>query len=455
MKITSINPATEEVIKEFNEYSDKKINDCLKKTEKIFYEWRKTKFSQRSKLMYGLAKLLKEKAKEYGKIITLEMGKPITQAIAEVEKCSWVCEFYAENAEKFLKDKYIKTDAYLSYVSFEPLGPILSIMPWNFPFWQVFRFAAPAIMAGNVGILKHASNVPSCALKIMEAFLKSGFKEGVFTTLLISAKKAENLIRDKRIKGVTLTGSELAGQRVAEIAGREIKKTVLELGGSDPFIVLSDADIEKAAKIASQARNINSGQSCISAKRFIVEKKIAKKFIELFKDNLEKMKVGNPLNKETEIGPLAKQDIRVTLHNQVVQSIKLGAKVLLGGKIPDTKGYFYPVTLISNVKRNMPVIAEETFGPVAPVIIANDDEDAIRLANDTSYGLGASIWSKNIKKANNLAKEIEAGSVFINGMVKSDPRLPFGGIKLSGYGRELSEEGIKEFLNIKTIWCSK
>jgi succinate-semialdehyde dehydrogenase/glutarate-semialdehyde dehydrogenase len=386
--------------------------------------------------------------------MTLEMGKPIVQAEAEVDKCAACCDYYADHAEAFLAEQPSKTDASKSYVRFDPLGPVLAVMPWNFPYWQVFRFAAPALMAGNAGILKHASNVPRCALAIEKVFREAGFPQGLFTAPLLESRAIASLISDPRIVAVTLTGSERAGSAVAGQAGRELKKTVLELGGSDPFIVLADADLAAAAKAAADARLVNSGQSCIAAKRFIAVEAIADRFLDLFLDELRSRRMGDPLARETQVGPQARTDLRDELHKQVEESVKRGAKCLLGGEIPRGPGAFYPPTLLAGVDKGMPAFDQETFGPVAAVVRAKDEGDAVRLANDSSFGLGASLWTQDRARAEHLAAQIEAGAVFVNGIVKSDPRLPFGGIKRSGYGRELSEYGIREFVNIKSVWIA-
>jgi len=400
--------------------------------------------------MREAAQILRTRRAEYARTMTLEMGKPIVQGEAEVDKCAWACEYYADHAEAFLAEQPRETEASRSYVRFDPLGPVLAVMPWNFPFWQVFRFAAPALMAGNAGVLKHASNVPRSALAIEEVFREAGFPRGLFSTVLVGSSAVAGLIADPRIVAVTLTGSELAGSKVAEQAGHALKKTVLELGGSDPFIVLADADIGAAARTAADARLINSGQSCIAAKRFIVVEPVADQFLDRFLDELRSRRMGDPLVRGTQVGPQARIDLRDLLHEQVAESVKRGAKLLLGGEVPAGKGAFYPPTLLAAVDKGMPAFDEETFGPVAAVIRAKDEADAVRLANDSTFGLGASLWTEDRVRAERLAAQIEAGSVFVNGVVKSDPRLPFGGIKRSGYGRELSEYGIREFVNVKT-----
>jgi succinate-semialdehyde dehydrogenase / glutarate-semialdehyde dehydrogenase len=454
MDIRSINPATGEVLENFQEMTARDIDKILQTAYASFREWRNRPIVNRAERMREAARILRARKERYAKTMALEMGKPIVQGEAEVEKCAWVCEYYAEHGEEFLADQRRQTDASRSYVRFEPLGPVLAIMPWNFPFWQVFRFAAPALMAGNAGILKHASNVPRSALEIEEVFREAGFPEGLFGTILAGAGRVSAIIADPRIRAVTLTGSDDAGTKVAEQAGRELKKTVLELGGSDPFIVLEDADVPKAAKTAAEARLINSGQSCIAAKRFIVVEKVADRFAEIFVSEMKSRKIGNPLDRTTQVGPLARHELREALHQQVDQSVKRGAQLLLGGRIPEDRGAFYPATVLAGVQKGMPAFDEETFGPVAAIIRAADEADAIRVANDSQFGLGASLWTEDRKRAERLVGEIEAGCVFVNEFVKSDPRLPFGGVKRSGYGRELSEYGLREFTNIKSVWMA-
>ena len=454
MSIQSINPATGEVLETFKETSREDLDRSLAAAHAAFLEWRTAPFATRAQRMREAARVLRTRRAEYARTMTLEMGKPIVQAEAEVDKCAWGCEYYADHAETFLAEQPRQTDASSSYVRFEPLGPVLAVMPWNFPFWQVFRFAAPALMAGDAAILKHASNVPRCALAIEAVFREAGFPRGLFSTVLVEAPAVAALIADPRIVAATLTGSDRAGSKVAEQAGRELKKTVLELGGSDPFIVLADADVAAAARTAADARLINSGQSCIAAKRFIVVEPVADEFLERFVDELRSRRVGDPVARETQVGPQARVDLRDALHRQVVESVKRGAKLLLGGEIPAGKGAFYPPTLLTAVDKGMPAFDEETFGPVAAVVRAKDEADAVRLANDSAFGLGASLWTRDRARAERLASQVEAGSVFVNGLVKSDPRLPFGGIKRSGYGRELSEYGIREFVNIKSVWIA-
>jgi succinate-semialdehyde dehydrogenase / glutarate-semialdehyde dehydrogenase len=449
----SINPYTYEVLNTFTEYSDSKVDDLLQKTNETFLQWKETSFSVRAVLMKKAANVLRLKKEQLATLITIEMGKLKIEAEAEIEKCAVCCEFYADNAEKFLLDEYIQSDATESYITYNPLGVILAVMPWNFPFWQVFRFAAPNLMAGNGGVLKHASNVSGCALAIEKIFDEAGFEKNLFRTILVSSRKMKPVIENKYIKAVTLTGSTPAGKSIASTAGNVLKKTVLELGGSDPYVILKDADIEQSVKACVTARLINAGQSCIAGKRFIVVKDIAEEFSNEFVKEMSSKKMGDPFDEANDLGPQAKNDLRDELHQQVAKSIDLGAKLRLGGVIPKGDGAFYPPTLLVNVKKGMPAFDEELFGPVAPVIIAEDEEDAINIANDTVFGLGSAIFSKDTQRAELIAKNrIRAGSCFVNTFVKSDPRLPFGGINESGYGRELSPFGIKEFVNIKTIF---
>jgi len=452
MAFQTLNPTTGAVEREFDEHSPEAVEAALDEVWRTFQEWRKVPFEQRAELMRAAARYLRANKTRFGELITREMGKPIIQAEAEVEKCAWCCDFYADNAAKFLTSNEVESTATRSYVAYDPLGPVLAIMPWNFPFWQVFRFAAPGLMAGNVGVLKHASNVPGCALAIEEVFREAGFPSGAFRSLLLPSSRVGDVISDDRIRAITLTGSDVAGAKVAEEAGRVLKKTVLELGGSDPFIVLADADLDEAAKTAVNARYQNAGQSCIAAKRFIVANEVAEEFTARFVDRVEQLRVGDPLERGTEVGPLAREDLRKGLEDQVERSLAMGASVAAGGRAIDREGYFYAPTVMTNVTPEMPVFNEETFGPVAAVIRAKDAEEAVALANDSKFGLGANLWTGDIETAERLAREIESGSVFINGMVASDPRLPFGGVKRSGYGRELGEFGIREFVNIKTVW---
>ncbi len=452
MTIQSINPATEEVMATFEEMSDAEVERALAQAQAAFEQWRTTSLTERAARLRQVAAYLRTHRDELARLATLEMGKPIVQAEAEIEKSALGCEYYAENAARFLAEEPIPTNAAESYVAYTPLGVILAVMPWNFPFWQVFRPIAPAVMAGNALVLKHSSNVPQCALAIEKVMREAGFPEGLFRTLLISGRKVERVVADPRIRLVTLTGSDDAGSQVAAVAGRHLKKTVLELGGSDPYVVLADADLDAAATTGAIARNQNSGQSCIAAKRFIVVESVADEFERRFVNAVAALKVGDPLDRTTNIGPLARDDLRDTLDRQVKATLAEGATVLLGGERRPGRGYYYSPTVLSRVTPAMVAFREETFGPVAAVIRAKDADEAIRLANDSIYGLGASLWSSDLARAQQLARRIESGQVFINGMVASDPRLPFGGVKRSGYGRELSGFGIRELVNIQTIW---
>ena len=452
MSIQTINPTTGEVLETFEPYNQRQINEALDQAHQAFLQWRATSFAERAKHLHSVASNLRDHKTELARLAVLEMGKSITEAEAEVEKCAWNCDFFAEHAERFLADEKIATNATESYVAFRPLGVVLAIMPWNFPYWQVFRFAAPALMAGNTTVLKHASNVSRVALEIERVFHEAGVPRGVLRTVLVPGSETSRLIEDPRIAAVTLTGSEAAGVEVAATSGQVLKKTVLELGGSDAFIVLEDADLDEAAQVAVTARFQNNGQSCIAAKRFIVVGSVAEAFEQRFAANTARLKVGDPLEYDTRVGPVARGDLREALDRQVQQSIRQGAKVLIGGKVREGQGYFYEPTILTNVTPEMSVFAEETFGPVAAVIHARDSEHAIELANDSKFGLGSNLWTRNLEQARKLAARIEAGGVFINGMTASDPRLPFGGVKSSGYGRELSSFGIQEFVNIQTVW---
>ena len=452
MPITSINPATGENLGDFQAHDDAEIERRLDRAEKSFQQHRGRPFQDRARLMMATASLLAREKDKFARIITLEMGKILRAAVDEVEKCERACRFYAENAERFLEDEPVQTQAARSFVRYQPLGAVLAIMPWNFPFWQVFRFAVPALMAGNVGLLKHAANVPQCALAIEDIFRRAGFDDGAFQALLIEARRAEMLIADPRVKAVTLTGSDRAGSAVGSTAGREIKKSVLELGGSDPFIVLSTADFENAVSTAVKARTINTGQSCIAAKRFFIADSIYDKFLEQFVERMRGLKVGNPLNDTTEIGPLATEQILNGVHDQVQKSIAAGAKLLTGGNRIQGAGFYYEPTVLADVPRESPAYREELFGPVASVFRVRDNAEAIKMANDSVFGLGASVWTNDAKEQELYVSELEAGMVFINGMVASDPRLPFGGVKRSGFGRELGATGIREFMNTKTVW---
>ena len=452
MGIASVNPATGETLKIFEPLTDEELATKLTLSATTFKKYRQTDFRQRSVWLNRAAAILEENKRQFAEIMTLEMGKPLKSAITEVEKCALVCRYYADNAAEFLKDAPAQTDASRSFVRYQPLGAILAVMPWNFPFWQVFRFAAPALMAGNVGLLKHASNVPQCALAIEAILREAGFPQGAFQTLLVGAERVAAIVSDPRIKAATLTGSEPAGISLAITAGKEIKKTVLELGGSDPFIVLASADLEQAAAVGTAARMLNNGQSCIAAKRFIVLEAVADRFTALLLERFRTLKVGDPLVADTDIGPLATPSILQDLDRQVRESLTAGATALIGGQPLGGAGNFYPPTILTNIAPGSPTALEEFFGPVALLFRVPDLETAIALANETSFGLGASAWTSNAEEQELLIDEIESGCVFINGMVKSDPRLPFGGIKRSGYGRELGCQGILEFVNAKTVW---
>ncbi len=451
--LQSKNPATLEVMKQFDELTDLELDMKLSSAHSAFLLWRDTSFEQRAALMKRMAFYLREHKGELARLMTLEMGKILAAGEAEIGKCALTCDYYAENAKKMLSNEQLATDASESYVEFDPLGVILAIMPWNFPFWQVYRFAAPALMAGNVGPLKHASNVPECAEAIEKAFIECGFPEGVFQNILLRSSRVEKVIRDPRIAAVTLTGSEKAGSGVAKVAGEELKKVVLELGGSDPFIVLDDADLSLACDVAVASRlQNNAGQSCIAAKRFIARRKVAEQFTQGVVERFKKLKVGDPLDSSTNVGPLATESVLNDVARQVDESVRLGAKILAGGRRIPGEGYFYEPTVLANVKKGMPAYDEEVFGPVLSIIVVDSDGEAVRIANDTQYGLGASLFTRDLMHAKKLIPQIEAGAVFVNGQVRSDPRAPFGGIKKSGYGRELSHYGIKEFVNIKNVW---
>src|ERR671919_2857597 len=454
MAIASVNPATGEKLKEFPAFSDSEIEKRLKLAERAFAHHRRRPFAKRAQLMMATAGLLDQEKDKLALTITLEMGKLFRAAQDEVVKCARACRFFAENSERFLEDEVAQTDAARSYVTFQPIGPVLAIMPWNFPFWQVLRFAAPALMAGNVGLLKHASNVPQCALEIERLFCRAGFEDGVFQTLLIEPNQVEKIIIDPRVKAVTLTGSEKAGSAVASTAARQIKKSVLELGGSDPFIVMPSADFESALSTAIKARTINTGQSCIAAKRLFIADNIYDEFLKQFVERMRGLKVGDPMDPETELGPLATEQILQGVHEQVQKSIAAGAKLFTGGNRIHGPGFFYEPTVLVDVPKDSPAYREEVFGPVAAVFRASDAHAAIELANDTTFGLGSSAWTKDRKEQRLFASELDSGMVFINAMVASDPRLPFGGVKRSGFGRELGAAGIREFTNTKTIWIS-
>ena len=450
--IRSINPATEEVLYSFQAHSDAEIEEKLRAAQKAFLSWRDEPFSVRVGLMRKAAAFLRQNKQHLASTMTAEMGKPIVEAEAEIEKCAVNCNYYGDNAERFVRDEPRISSATESYIQYTPLGVILAVMPWNFPFWQVFRFAAPALMAGNAAILKHASNVPQCALAIEVVFKAAGFPEGLFQTLLVGSSEVPKLIESPAIAAVTLTGSEEAGKQVAACAGRMLKKNVLELGGSDPFIVLADADLDAAVQAGVRARYQNAGQSCIAAKRFIVAEPVFQKYQDRFVEAVRKLKVGDPTDRATQIGPLARSEFIGDLERQVRESVRMGATALIGGSRRGGKGFYFEPTVLTGVRPDMPAGCEEVFGPVAAMIRAKDTEEAIQLANQTPYGLGSNLWTSDIEGAKKLSRRIEAGQVFINGIVASDPRLPFGGIKRSGYGRELSDFGLREFVNIQTVW---
>ncbi len=457
MSISSINPATAETLQTFEPHTQAQIDAKLNQAIVSFHEYRRTSFAERASMMQRAAELLETGKQNFARLMTLEMGKPIKGAVQEVEKCAWVCRYYAENAERHLADEPVETTATKSYVHFQPLGAVLAVMPWNFPFWQVFRFAAPALMAGNVGLLKHASNVPQCALAIEDIFAQAGFPLGSFQTLLVGADAVQQLLEDARVTAATLTGSEPAGRSVAAAAGKQIKRTVLELGGSDPFIVMPSADFEAAVTTAVTARTINNGQSCIAAKRFIVHEQIYADFEQRFVESMAQLRVGDPLNASTEIGPLATGRILKDLEDQVQVSVAAGAKILTGGrraKLADelARGNFYEPTVLTDIPKESPAYRDEIFGPVGSLFRVSGIDEAIELANATPFGLGSAAWTNEPEEQERFIADLEAGSVFINGMVASDPRLPFGGVKNSGYGRELSYFGIREFTNIKTVW---
>ena len=449
-KILSINPYTEKVVKEFTLMSKQEVEWQLNASRNALWKWRDISVSARVKYLMNLADVLRTEKRNYAELITIEMGKPIKDSLAEVEKCAWLADYYAESAETFLKPEEIKTEAKKSYVMFQPLGVVLAIMPWNFPFWQAYRFAVPSIAAGNVVILKHASNVPMTALAIEDSFKKAGFPENVFKTLLINSTEALRLIDEDKVDAVSLTGSNKAGEEVGAHAGARIKKVVLELGGSDAYIVMDDADIEKAARMAANARMVNGGQSCIAAKRFIVMDKVADEFTKHFMARLRELRIGDPMDEKTDIGTMARKDILDGLKDQLKDAKAKGAKVLPVGETPE-RGYFFTPCVVVDTNPKMKIVTEEVFGPIAPIIAVKSEDEAISVANNTEFGLGASVWSRDLSRAERLAARIEAGTVTINDMVKSDPRLPFGGVKKSGIGRELSHYGLKEFVNIKTV----
>ena len=448
----TINPATGSPIERFTYMAPSEIDAHLDAARSAFAHWRRSSFEDRGKLLNAVAATLRENADRLAQVAVREMGKPIVQARAEVEKCAWCCEFFAQNAASLLHDRDVETNAAHSYISFRPLGVIFAIMPWNFPYWQVFRAAAPALMAGNTMVLKHADNTSRCALEIERVFEQAGAPDGLFRTLLIHHDDADTRIADERIAAVTLTGSERAGVAVGAAAGSALKKCVLELGGSDPFIVLEDADIDLAVDYAVRARFQNNGQSCIAAKRFIVEDRVYDRFVTHFAQAAGEQRVGDPVNEQTQIGPCARADLRDALYKQITATVVDGARIVTGGRPLDGKGFFFEPTVVADVVPGTPMFSQETFGPAAAVIRARDDDHALDLANDSTFGLGANIWTRDVAHAARMAAQIESGMVFINGMVASDPRLPFGGVKRSGYGRELSSFGIHEFVNVQTVW---
>jgi succinate-semialdehyde dehydrogenase/glutarate-semialdehyde dehydrogenase len=453
MKITSINPVNGQTIKEYTALTEQEVEEKIEQTHIAWLGWKKTSHEQRRALMNKLATIVRERKDELAILMANEMGKPIKQGLSEVEKCAFTCEYYAANGEGFVADQIIETEATKSYATIQPIGVVLAVMPWNFPLFQVFRFLAPALIAGNCGVLKHASNVPGCALVIEEMIIQAGFPAHVFQTLLIGSSQVEKIIENPRIKAVTLTGSTNAGISVASKAGAMLKKVVLELGGSDAYVVLADADLENAAETCVNSRLINSGQSCIAAKRFVVEESVIDEFTKLFLQKMKTRVMGDPLDMGTDIGPQSRADLRDELHAQVIKSIEKGAVCILGGEIPEGNNAYYPATILTNVLPGMTGYDEELFGPVASIISAKDEQDAIRIANDSIFGLGSAVFTQDIAKGERIAAtELEAGSAYVNQRVQSDPRLPFGGVKTSGYGRELGGFGILEFVNIKTIY---
>jgi succinate-semialdehyde dehydrogenase/glutarate-semialdehyde dehydrogenase len=449
----SVNPATGDVIGELSADSRRETDAALERASRAFDEWTDRAISERQTLIERAGAVLREHKRDYGETISREMGKPLSQAIGEVEKCAWVCDYYAERAAEHLQDDRIgSVPGVDSYVSYEPLGPVLAVMPWNYPFWQVFRFAAPALTAGNVGLLKHASNVPRCALAIQDVFEEAGYPDGVFSSLLVDSDRVDDLIADDRVRAVTLTGSDRAGRAVAASAGRNLKKTVLELGGSDPFVVLEDADLDRAAAVGARARTQNSGQSCIAAKRFVVVEDVYDEFLDALVRENEDLVVGDPMDEATDVGPQAREDLLRTLHRQVEESVEAGATVECGGEPLDRDGYYYPPTILTDVPEGCPAETEELFGPVSAVFEVADERAAIERANASRFGLSATVWTDDRERGERVARELDVGAAFVNEMAKSDPRLPFGGVKDSGYGRELSRHGIREFANRKTIW---
>jgi succinate-semialdehyde dehydrogenase/glutarate-semialdehyde dehydrogenase len=452
MALRSVNPATGGTSREYPETTPAELAEILAEASCAFAGWRRVAFAERASRMRAAADLLDARKDALARLMAQEMGKPLAQGASEAEKCAWVCRYYADHAQELLADRDAKTDASRSFVAFEPLGPVLAVMPWNFPLWQVFRFAAPALMAGNAGVLKHAANVSGAALAIEAVFRDAGFPPALFRALLIPSGQVAKVIEAREVKAVTLTGSTPAGQSVAAKAGAVLKKTVLELGGSDPYVVLEDADLDAAAETCAASRLINAGQSCIAAKRFIVVQGVLRAFEERFVERMRARRMGDPLAEGVDVGPLARVDLRDSLHAQVERSVRAGARLLLGGAVPDGPGAYYPPTVLTGVRKGMAAYDEETFGPVAAVIAAKDEADAVRIANDSPFGLGAAVFTRDVARGERVARELEAGNCFVNALVRSDPRLPFGGVKESGYGRELADFGIHEFVNIKTVY---
>ena len=452
MSLDVVNPATGEILKTYDEMTPQQTAAAIEEAHAAWASWRAVPFADRARPMKKAAAILRERKEEFARLMALEMGKPFKQGVAEAEKCALGCDYYADSAEAHLAPEIVKTEASKSYVAFEPIGVVLAVMPWNFPFWQVFRFAAPALMAGNTGVLKHASNVPGCAIAIEDVFVQAGFPKGVFRTLLIGSRQVKSVIEHRLISAVTLTGSTPAGKAVAAQAGAVLKKTVLELGGSDPYIVLEDADLEHAVNTCATSRLINSGQSCVNAKRFIVVEPLVAAFTEKLVAAMKSKRMGDPLAEGVDVGPQARPDLRDELHKQVTDSVAKGARLMLGGQIPPGKGSFYPPTVLADVKPGMPAYEEELFGPVASIFAARDESEAVRIANDSVFGLGAAVFTEDVARGERIARQLDAGCTFVNALVASDPRVPFGGIKESGYGRELGTYGIKEFVNIKTVF---
>jgi len=455
MTIESVDPATGEVVGRYEEWTAEQVEAALERAHDAYVAWRAVPFGERAARLRAAAGILRDRAGRYARLMTAEMGKTLLQGRSEVEKCAWVCDWYADHGASFLADEPMESDGREAFVSYRPLGVVLAVMPWNFPFWQVFRFAAPGLMAGNAGVLKHASNVFGCALAIEEVFTDAGFPQGLFTSLLVSSRQVGRILEHPRVAAATLTGSTPAGRAVAAKAGEQLKKTVLELGGSDPYVVLPDADLERAVETCVTSRLINAGQSCIAAKRFIVPRGIRREFEERFVERMRSRRMGDPLDESVDLGPQARVDLRDELHDQVLRSVAKGARLLLGGVVPDRPGAWYPPTVLGDVGPGMPAYEEELFGPVAAIIEARDEQDALRIANDTAFGLGAAVFTGDVARGRAIARDVlEAGACFVNAFVKSDPRLPFGGIKHSGYGRELGLFGIREFVNVKTVYVA-